>query len=99
MQDPVSRIRALKRPTLLARAARLGADHYRRSAYIRRIMEWDRDPGQMQALVALLDRENELNLHRLSRQADYSVVLHLDVLIALLGELRQFTALNASNPI
>jgi hypothetical protein len=86
MLDLQTRIATLKRPQLLARAARFGVDDYRRSVHLRRILETDRLPRHGAALIQLLDREAEMDGMRKERSGNYRPAHHVEVLIAILGE-------------
>ena len=97
MLDIQTRIATLKRPSLLARAARFGVDEYRRDAHLRRLIVCESLPRHGQALIQLLDIEAELDQQRSARTGSYSPARHVDVLIAILGEaqLMRATALRA----
>ncbi|WP_106744291.1 DUF6477 family protein [Yoonia maritima] len=86
MLDLETRIRTLKRPTLLARAARFGMDDYRRDVHLRRIITADRLPRHAEAIMRLLDIEAEMNTQRIQQSGEYRVARHVDVLIAIAGE-------------
>lgn len=86
MFDIHSRIATLKRPPLLARAARFGVDDYRRTVHLRRILHSDTLPRHGQAIMQLLDIEAEMDALRLSDSASYRPAHHVEVLIAILGE-------------
>ena len=86
MLDLHTRIATLKRPSLLARAARFGVDDYRRTVHLRRILQSDSLPRHGQAIMQLLDIEAEMDGLRLSDSANYRPAHHVEVLVALLGE-------------
>ncbi len=86
MLDLQTRIAQLKRPQLLARAARFGVDDYRRSVHLRRILGTEQLPKHGAALMQLLDREAELDALRIARTGEYRPAQHVEVLIAILGE-------------
>lgn len=86
MLDLQTRIATLKRPSLLARAARFGVDEYRRDVHLRRILGTERLPRHADALMQLLDREAELDAMRKTRAGDYRPARHVELLIAILGE-------------
>ena len=86
MLDLHTRIATLKRPQLLARAARFGVDDYRRSIHLRRVLRADALPRHGQALVQLLDIEAEMDGLRKDERASYRPAHHVEVLIAILGE-------------
>lgn len=88
MQDIHSRIAGLRRPRLLVRAARFGVDGYDRAQRLPRLLERDVAPGTGEALVLLLELEEEHDLLRRTGRADYSAPRHVDVLIAIMAESR-----------
>ena len=86
MLDLHTRLATLKRPPLLARAARFGVDDYRRAVHLRRILQCDALPMHGHAIMQLLDIEAELDALRKDDAASYRPGRHVDVLIAILGE-------------
>lgn len=86
MLDLHTRIATLKRPPLLARAARFGVDDYRRQVHLRRILKSDTLPRHGQAIIQLLDIEAGMDALRKDSSAHYRPAHHVEVLIALLGE-------------
>jgi hypothetical protein len=96
MQDLMTMIATLRRPRLLARAAKLGARDYDRERHLQRILGYGSLPGTGAALVRLMEMEREVNAQRVEEDAAYSLVRHLDLLIALLGEAQLFQASRAS---
>lgn len=86
MQDVFSRLALLRRPRILARAARLGAQNYCRQRDLRRILGYGHVPKPAAAVLRLLEMEQELNAARKADEAGYSMIRHVDVLIALAGE-------------
>ena len=86
MQDVFSRMRLLHRPRILARAARLGAQNYCRQRDLRRILGHGHVPKPAAAALRLLELEQELNNARKADDPGYSMIRHVDVLIALVGE-------------
>ncbi len=96
MQDLMTMITTLRRPRLLARAAKFGAQDYDRERHLQRILGYGALPGTGAALVRLMEMEREVNAQRLEEDAAYSLVRHLDLLIALLGEAQLYQASRAS---
>ncbi len=96
MQDLTSMITTLRRPRLLARAAKLGAQDYNRDRHLQRILGYGSLPGTGAALMRLMDMEREMNEQRKGEDAAYSLVRHLDLLIAVLGEAQLYQAGRAS---
>ncbi len=96
MQDLMTMIATLRRPRLLARAAKHGAQDYDRERHLQRILGYGSLPGTGAALMRLIEMEKEVNAQRTAEDAAYSLVRHLDILIALLGEAQLFKASRAS---
>ena len=92
MIDIHTRLATLKRPRLLARAARFGVDDYRRDVHLRRILQSDGLPRTADALMQLFDIEAEMNAARLARSGNYAPSRHVEVLIAIAGEARDLQA-------
>ncbi len=92
MLDLFTRIATLKRPSLLARAARFGLDDYRRDAHLHRLLQCEKLPKHAEAIMRLLDIESAMDERRKSRSGTYSPALHVDVLIAITVEARLMRA-------
>lgn len=92
MQDLLSMLHALHRPRLLMRAARIGAQDYRRSVHLPRLLGYGVLPRHGAALLKLMDIEAELDAQRTGADAGYSLIRHVDVLIAMVGEARELRA-------
>ncbi|MEP1198727.1 DUF6477 family protein [Tateyamaria sp.] len=92
MQDILSMLNALHRPRLLIRAARIGAEDYRRAAHLPRLLGYGQLPRHGNALMRLMEIEGELNALRLGEDSSYSLLRHIDVLIAIVGEGRTLRA-------
>lgn len=88
MQDVLSMLQHLQRPKLMMRAARIGAEDYRRTAHLPRLLGYGSLPRHSAALIKLMQIEAELEESRIQNDASYSLVRHVDVLIALVGEAR-----------
>lgn len=88
-------ITTLRRPRLLTRAAKIGAKDYNRDRHLQRVLGYGSVPGTGSALMRLMELERELNLLRQEDDAAYSLVRHLDVLIALIGEAQLYQASRA----
>lgn len=86
MQDLLTQLFQLRRPRLLIRAARIGAQSYRREARLPRLLGYGVSPRTGPALVKLMSIEAELNEQRENGEACYSVAAHVDVLTAVMGE-------------
>ncbi len=76
----------LRRPQLLIRAARCGQTDYRRDRDLRRLLDCQPTPDP--AVRRLLSEEEKLEEIRKSGEASYSLNRHIDVLIALMCEVR-----------
>ena len=99
MQDILSMLNALKRPRLLMRAARIGSEDYRRSAHLPRLLGYGQLPRHGQALIRLIEIEADLNTLRLNDESTYSLLRHIDVLIAIVGESRILRATHANTTV
>ena len=76
----------LSRPRLLIRAARFGLADYRRERDLRRLIGGTAAPDR--AFPRLLCEEERLEETRKAGDAGYSVGRHIEVLIALMAEVR-----------
>ena len=86
MTDFRARLADLRRPRLLLRAARFGLSDYRRERDLRRLITL---PCTPEATVTLLMTEEcKLEENRQRGDAGYSIARHIEVLIALLAEVR-----------
>jgi hypothetical protein len=92
MLDIQTRLAALKRPMLLARAARFGADGYRREIHLKRLLQCHSMPRPADAIMQLLDLEAETNARREAKSGNYSAAQHVEILIAISGEARLMQA-------
>ncbi|MFC6638042.1 hypothetical protein GV827_07360 [Sulfitobacter sp. JBTF-M27] len=97
MQDILTMLNALHRPRLMMRAARIGAQEYRRSAHLPRLLGYGVLPRQGEALMKLMEMEAMLEDQRTCSDASYSLIRHLDVLIAMVAEARVLKAAQASD--
>lgn len=86
MSDLRVLLATLRRPRLLMNAARFGLGDYRRERDLRRLVKGT--PSPEETLPRLIEVERHLEDTRLSGEASYSVVRHIDVLIALLAEVQ-----------
>ena len=76
----------LRRPRLLIRAARFGLAEYHRERDLRRLLVQPTSPER--AVPRLLQEEEQLEETRRAGDATYSVARHIEVLIALMAEVR-----------
>src|SRR6056297_266486 len=91
MSDILTRLDRLHRPQLLVEAARSGLRHYVRETHLARALGRALRSGAIApapALSELLDIEEELDHQRRARDATYSYLRHVEVLIALMAEAR-----------
>ena len=87
MSDINQLLRQLKRPRLLISAARHGAHQYNRKRDLRRLIHvGPTDPASSVIVERLLTEEQELEETRKTGDAGYSVLRHVEVLIAIIGE-------------
>jgi hypothetical protein len=92
MLDLMTRLRQLQRPSLLARAARFGADDYRRDIHLPRLLKAQNAPRPAAALMVLMQMEEKMEKARIARRADYGPARHVDLLIAISAEARLLMA-------
>lgn len=95
MQDILSMLNALHRPKLMMRAARIGAQNYRRATHLSRLLGYGALPRHGQALMKLIEIEATLEDQRLGSDANYNLIRHIDVLIAMVAEARVLRAAQA----
>ncbi len=86
MSDLRQLVYSLRRPRLLIRAARAGMADYRRDRDLKRLMRTTSVPAPSGAVARLLEEERGLELTRKAGAASYSVMRHVEVLIALMAE-------------
>ncbi len=96
MKDILSVLNDLRRPRLLIRAAKMGAEEYSRDTHLKRHLGYGNLPRSGPALMKLIELESVMNEHRHKEEASYSLIKHVDILIAMMGEAR---LLRASRPI
>lgn len=92
MQDVLCKLEQIKRPRLLLRSAKLGAIEYTRNQHLRRHFACRKIPSHYESLTRLLEREVKVDAQRKNDSAAYSVIDHIDLLIAVLGEARLLRA-------
>lgn len=96
MQDVLSMLNTLRRPRLLIRAARAGAQDYSRNRHLQRLLGYGALPRSAAALMQLMELERGMNDQRKADNPGYSLTRHLDALIALMGEAQ---LLRATRPV
>lgn len=92
MKDILSIVSELRRPRLLIRAARIGAQEYRRDPHLHRILGYGALPRPGAALMQLMSLEAEQDERRRAGDAGYSVTRHVEILSAMMGEARVMRA-------
>ncbi|MEZ5715126.1 MAG: DUF6477 family protein [Paracoccaceae bacterium] len=88
MTDLFAMLDRLRRPRLLIQAARAGCADYRREPHLRRLFGPSPVPRTGAALIRLIEMEDMLDQQRRQGDGGYSLVAHVDVLIAMMGEAR-----------
>lgn len=88
MKDILGMLNDLRRPRLLIRAARIGAQDYRRDAHLHRVLGYGNLPRSGAALMRLMEIEADLDTKRRLQDAAYTVSRHVEVLTAMMGEAR-----------
>lgn len=83
----LARLDSLRRPRLLIRAARIGADDYKRDLHLPRILGRGL-PRHAVALELLMDKEEGLDQARRCHAPDYAMVQHVEVMVAIIAEAR-----------
>lgn len=86
MTDFATVIENLRRPSLLFRAARCGQSEYRRERDLRRLVGSGLTVEA--AMTALLAEEARLEARRCAGDGGYAAARHIEVMIALLAEMR-----------
>ncbi|GFE63727.1 DUF6477 family protein [Litoreibacter roseus] len=88
MTDLNAALNTLKRPRLLVRAARHGLSDYNRTRDLRRIAGRNAAPGSRALIKSLVEKEESFEITRKDGCATYSIARHIEVLVALMAELR-----------
>ena len=88
MTDLLSVVSELRRPKLLIRAARAGLCDYNRNRDLKRLMRTAAAPSPDRAVAALIAEEEQLEDTRRAGDADYSLTRHIEILIAMMAEVR-----------
>jgi len=88
MTDFVKLLSNVRRPRLLIRAAQFGVQDYDRARDLKRVMKSSTAPSPARALNCLMTEEARLEEIRKTGDATYSVARHVEVLIALMAEVR-----------
>jgi hypothetical protein len=96
MEDVLTMLSRLKRPTLLIRTARHGLQDYNRIVHLRRLLKTEALPGPGQAIVRLMELEAVVDQLRVAKRAEYSVARHIEMIVAMMCEARILKTSNAS---
>lgn len=91
MQDIMNRVARLNRPRLLVRTAKAAAMEYQRDRHLTRLLPGKKMSRHSEAILLLLELERDFDDRRRANGAGYSLADHLDVMIALVAEVRLFT--------
>lgn len=86
MTDFRAALSTLRRPRLLIRAARFGLQDYRRERDLRRLLAGTASPEV--TVPRLLQEEARLEEIRQAGDHNYSVMRHIEVLVALFAEVQ-----------
>lgn len=95
MSELKRKVAALRRPALLVRAARTGITDYNRARDLPRLLPGGQEISPVRAVDGLIREELKLEMARTAADATYSVMRHIDVLIALMVETRGLTGPHA----
>lgn len=88
MQDFRTALARLSRPRLLVRAARHGIQDYCRERDLKRLIAASGPPAPEAVVAHLLEEEARVETTRQRGDAAYSLTRHVDLLIALMAEVR-----------
>jgi hypothetical protein len=88
MTDFKTLLADLRRPRLLIRAARFGVADYKRERDLRRLINASGRAKPETAIPQLITAEAQMEQTRRAGDTGYSVSRHIEVLIALIAEVR-----------
>lgn len=88
MTDLLAVLSELRRPRLLMQAARHGIQDYCRNRDLSRLTRSHSVPTPTDALPLLIREEQSVEETRRRGDASYSIIRHIDLLIAILAEAR-----------
>jgi hypothetical protein len=86
MTQHLDTLATIRRPALLIRAARFGMQDYNRNRHLKRVLNANNLPNPETSVPQLIATEAEFEATRKAGVQTYSVVRHLDALIALMSE-------------
>ncbi len=87
MHNHFGNLSSLRRPRLLVRAARIGAEEFHRSIHLPRLLGHSDLSDGVKILDQLSGLERDIEQSRKAGELSYSISQHVDVLAALLAEL------------
>ncbi len=87
MTDAATFLASLRRPRLLVRAARHGLQDYRRERDLGRLLNGHAASPQA-AMTRLIRAEAEVEASRRAGAAGYSIMRHIELLVAMMAEAR-----------
>ncbi len=87
MHNHFGNLSSLRRPRLLVRAARIGAEEFHRSIHLPRLLGHSDLSDGVKILDQLSGLERDIEQSRKKGDLSYSISQHVDVLTALLAEL------------
>ena len=88
MTDLIHAVNGLRRPRLLLNAAKIGLRDYNRARTLKRVAPTQNLTNPAGAVRALITAEETMEQARQARDASYTPSRHVEVLIALLAEVR-----------
>lgn len=88
MTDFRALLAEMRRPRLLVRAARHGLQDYRRERDLKRLLGRQAPVSPEATMARLLSEEELVEATRRTGDARYSIARHIDLLIALMAEVR-----------
>jgi len=86
MNDFRTTVQQMQRPRMLIRAARMGLADYHRERDLRRLGHMSLQPEE--SMPHLLLQEGRIEEKRRAGEMGYSIMQHIDVLIAIMAEAR-----------
>ena len=87
MHNHFGNLSSLRRPRLLVRAARIGAEEFHRNIHLPRLLGHSDLSDGVKILDQLSGLERDIEQSRTEGELSYSISQHVDVLTALLAEL------------
>ncbi|MEM9395397.1 MAG: DUF6477 family protein [Pseudomonadota bacterium] len=88
MSRLLASLNSIRRPQTLMRAARFGLRDYDRQRDLKRLTKQPKAPSPQKALATLIALEETQEINRKEGFGTYSVGRHIEILAAIMGELR-----------